>query len=129
MSLLQPYSGRFVSAKSASDKIDAATIIAGCDSVDSEASEILSIGSKVNSAGSSITADALSFGGVTVAGDLGLCCDGIAATYANILGNTSQIRSTAMEAYNRIQTEYNEEARAKDEAAIAEDNAKNKRSE
>ena len=37
MGLLQPYRGRYASASSASNKIDAATILAGCDAVDNEA--------------------------------------------------------------------------------------------
>lgn len=125
MGLMQPYVGRFVSAKSASDKIDAEAIMAGCDAVDSEASAISGIASKVTSAANDITAEALSFDGVTVAGSAGECTSGIVASQGNIKSMTAQIKSLAMSYYNKFQNEYNEEAMAKDKAAIAEFERKN----
>ena len=73
MGLIQPYSGKYVTAKSASSEIDADAIIAGCDSVDSAISKMTSVLSNIYSEGSKITSDALSFDGVNISVVLDEC--------------------------------------------------------
>lgn len=117
MGLLQPYVGTYKSARSASDKIDAVGIIAGCDAVDEEAVGISEISSKMGQAGSVINRDALSFDGKDISGSLDECCTGMSSTYSNILSTTAAIREQATSVYNQIQAQYNEEARIEDENA------------
>lgn len=117
--MLEPYRGRFVSAQSANNKIDIEAIMRGCNTVDSVAEELLSINKKVSSEGGMITKDALSIDGVTITDNLEECCDGIAMTYDSIVNVTSQIRSAAEYAYNKIQDNLNEEAWKKDNIAVA----------
>lgn len=115
MSLLQPYSGKFVSAKSASEKLDAEAIIAGCDAVDSEAETITAIEREVNSSGNMITADVLSIGGKTILPTLEATCTGITNNKAAIIAKTAEIRQQAEAVYNQIQSELNDEASRKDQ--------------
>ncbi len=117
MSLLQPYVGKFVTASSASSKIDAASIIAGCDAVDSEASKISDVNSNVNSIGSRIDSTALSVDGKTTMNLLEECCTGINDVQTMIFNTTSAIREAATSAYNQIQEQLNEEARIRDQEA------------
>lgn len=118
MSLLQPYIGRFVSARSASEKLDSETIMAGCDAVDSEAEVITSIEKEVNSSGSIITPEVLSIGEKTILPTLEEVCTGINNTKTNILTVTANIRQQVEAVYNQIQSELNDEASKKDQAEI-----------
>ena len=117
MSLLQPYVGKFVTATSASTKIDVESIIAGCDAVDSEASRISDINAEVNSVGSTIDEKALSVDGTTISNSLDECCTGINGVQEMIFGTTAGIRESAMSIYNQIQEQFNDEARIWDEEA------------
>lgn len=66
MKILQPYIGRFVSAKSASSKLDDEAIVAGCNGVDSEVSGISNVVSKIDSEGNTVDSSALSVDDVTI---------------------------------------------------------------
>lgn len=114
MNILQPYYGQFVSAGSASKYLDIETILRGCDQVDAEAEEIAYINSKLNNAGGTITSSALSIDNVTVDNNLLECCEGINSVFQNILSETSQVRAAAVNAYNRIQADLNNDAVARD---------------
>ncbi len=117
MSLLQPYVGKFVTATSASTKIDVESIMAGCDSVDSEASKISDVNSNINNIGSTIDSNALSVDGSTVLNSLEECCTGINGVQNMIFNTTSGIREAAISAYNQIQEQFNAEARIRDQEA------------
>lgn len=118
MALLQPYRGRFVSARSASEKIDAEAIIAGCYAVDSEASMISTIESEVNSSGSMITPEVLAIGEKNILATLEEVCTGISNAQMNIQTVTANIRQQAEAIYNQMQSELNEEASRRDQAEI-----------
>ena len=117
MSLLQPYVGKFVTATSASTKIDVESIMAVCDSVDSEASKISDVNSNINNIGSTIDSNALSVDGSTVLNSLEECCTGINGVQNMIFNTTSGIREAAISAYNQIQEQFNAEARIRDQEA------------
>lgn len=110
MDILQPYQGAYVSAGSASKYLDIEKILKGCDEVDNEAEEIVYVNSKLNSAGSSIDSRALSIDNVTVDNSLVECLESINNVYQNILSETSQVRAAAVNAYNSIQSELNNDA-------------------
>ena len=116
MGLLQPYRGTYVSAESASGKLDAAAIIAGCDAVDAEANHISEYAGKISSAASGLNQDTFSVNGETVTGKVDECCTGVTNVESNILNTTSQIRELAESIYNQIQEQMNIEAQARDQA-------------
>ena len=125
MGLIQPYSGKYVTAKSASSEIDADAIIAGCDSVDSAISKMTSVSSNIYSEGSKITSDALSFDGVNISGVLDECCSNMSNGYNNVIQTTNQIREQAISIYNQLQEQYNQEAKTKDMQMASLENKKN----
>lgn len=115
---LQPYQGRYVNAKSASDDLDLATILAGCDAVDSEAGNITDISQNLSNAAGDLTVQTFSIDGVSVGTKAEEYCNSINDVKSWIEDGTSSIRSAAEAAYNRLQEQYNEEARQKDQAEI-----------
>ena len=117
MNLLQPYVGKYVTATSASTKIDVDAILAGCDAVDSEASQISTVNSEISDIGSSITENALSVDGMTVSNTVNECCTGISGVQSMITNTTASIREAAVSVYNQFQEQFNEEARIRDEDA------------
>lgn len=125
MGLIQPYSGKYVTAKSASSEIDADAIIAGCDSVDSAISKMTSVLSNIYSEGSKITSDALSFDGVNISGVLDECYSNMSNGYNNVIQTTNQIREQAISIYNQLQEQYNQEAKTKDMQMASLENKKN----
>lgn len=120
MALLGVYKGRYVSAKSASEEIDALSIIKGCEAVDSCANHIDFLSDSISVAGSEISADSLLIDDKTIDGSLNECCDSINAVYDNILSVTAQIRERVESIYNSLQEKYNDEARRKDKKIIEE---------
>jgi hypothetical protein len=117
MGLLEPYRGTFHSAKSASDKIDAASILAGCDAVDALATKLHGLGMRVSSDMGSVTPNNLSFDGITVTEILGDSVQSIDGCEGYITGSTASIREKTIAEYNMLQQQYNEEAEALDKEA------------
>ncbi len=117
MDILQPYKGTYVSADSASSKLDLEGILSGCDAVDSEASNLNDICNSFNSEGSNINEKALSFDGEGVEGILEEFGTASSSVVNNILETTQAIREAAVAAYNKIQDELNREAMARDQEA------------
>lgn len=122
MDVIEPFVGKYVTAVSASTKIDLDTIVMNCIAVEEEASKINSINSSINSTGGSLTADVLSVGGATVLNLLNECCSSINSVQSDIISETESIREKAIEAYNKIQEQFNDEAEA-EEAVMASENS------
>ncbi len=114
MGVLQPYRGTYVSADSASSKLDLPAILAGCDAVDEEASQIDTYTRDLSNVAADLDVDTLSANGKTMQGPIGDCCDGISDIESNITGTTAQIRAAAENAYNQIQEQLNYEAKVRD---------------
>ena len=115
MGLLQAYHGTYCSAESASSKIDAEAIIAGCNAVDSEAAHITEYANLLSQSGSNLSERVLSANGVTMEGKVDEYCTDIKSVETYILNSTAQIREAAEAVYNQIQDQMNQEAYAKDE--------------
>lgn len=115
---LQPYQGRYVNAKSASDDLDLAAILAGCDAVDAEAGNIDEVSNSLSNAAGDLTAQTFSVDGVSVGSNVNEYCDNIMQAQTWIMNGTGQIRAAAENAYNKLQTEYNNDAMARDQAEI-----------
>ena len=115
MGLLSAYRGTYCSAESASSKIDAEAIIAGCNAVDAEAAHISEYSNLLSQSGSNLTERVLSANGVTMEGKVDEYCTNIKSVESYILNSTAQIREAAEAVYNQIQDQMNQEAHAKDE--------------
>lgn len=117
MGLLEPYVGKYVTATSASTKLDAQAVIEGCDAVDAEAANILKYSNEISSNASKIDAEALSVDGVTIQEPVSKYCEYISSIKSNIETSTNNIRSAVELQYNKIQEEFNEIARQQDAQA------------
>lgn len=125
MDLLEPYVGKYVSAESASSKLDAAAIMSGCDAVDGEAANITNNVNDLSSKASRLNENALSVDGMTIQGAVSDYCSYLNSIKDNITTSTNGIREAAASAYNMIQQELNDEARARDlDAKNREENGK-----
>ena len=113
--LLEPYRGRYVSAESASTKLDVNAIISGCSQVDSEASSIGDVSTSLNSAASDLTPNIFSINGASLGANVGEYCQSIMDVQSSIMSATAQIRSEAIAAYNEIQSQLNQEAQSRDQ--------------
>lgn len=110
MSLILPYKGTYVNAKYAINDIDVEGIIKYCKMIEKDATRIDSISNNVLNASSSITPSALSIDDKTINGKVDEYCGGLDDVYNCVLDVTAQIKEQAIEVYNRLQREYNEEA-------------------
>lgn len=117
-SILQPYRGIFVSAPSASTKLDLDQILAGCTSVENEASNIDELSNSVSSLTSNLGANIFSIDGKTVSPSSDKCCEEIIDIQKWIFDTTSQIRENAINAYNQLQTQLNNDAQNRDRYEI-----------
>ncbi len=118
MGLLDPYVGRYVSAESASNYIDARTIISGCNSAISEASYFNTIATKISTTTAVLDVKTLSVDNLTVQGNSDECCNNIISIQNNIIEICDSIITSAEAAYNRIQEQLNQEAYQKDQELI-----------
>ena len=117
MELVGVYKGAFVSAQSASIKLDIEAIFSACNSIDGIAENLLEYADSFDEQVLKLDSDALSVDGQTI--------DGVASdyslyfsnTYSGIKTSTQNIREVAAAQYNKIQNELNEEARRQDLAA------------
>jgi hypothetical protein len=123
MGLLQPYHGKFVTAKSATSDIDVDSILSGCAAVDNEVGNLTNICEDFSNSGNNITPKAFSFDGETVEPMIEQYKISTSGIADDILGITASIREAAINAYNKIQEQYNAEAKARDDAAIREANS------
>ena len=116
MGALEPYHGTYVNAKSASADLDLGAILAGCAAVDAEAGNISEVSNSLNTAASDLTPTVFSVNGVSIGSNVGDYCSNIMEAQSWIMGQTAAIRAAAENAYNKLQTDYNNEAMARDAA-------------
>ena len=114
LNLMQPYMGTYISAKLASIDLDVEGILKACDMIEKNACNVDVISKDIFDVGSNITSDALSVDEKNISGILDDCCSGIKYIHDDILNTINQVRETAVNSYNSIQTQYNEEAKALD---------------
>ncbi len=117
-SILQPYRGVFISAQSASNMLDLNQILAGCTAVENEASNIDELSNSISSLTSNLGANIFSIDGKTISPSSDKCCEEIIEVQKWIYDTTSQIRETAINAYNQLQTQLNNDAQNRDQYEI-----------
>ena len=116
--LVQAYRGRYYNASSASTKLDINSILAGCSAVETEANNIDEISNSINNSASYLTREVFSINGETVSKDIDEACTEIISVQSSIMDAVAQIRINAINAYNSIQTQLNNEAQSLDQAEI-----------
>ena len=114
LNLMQPYMGTYISAKLASVDLDVEGILKACHMIEKNACNVDVISKDIFDVGSNITSDALSVDEKNISGILDDCCSGIKYIHDDILNTINQVRKTAVNSYNIIQTQYNEEAKSLD---------------
>ncbi len=114
MNLLEPYVGKKVTAQSASKDLDIQTILTGCDNVENALSDLSTISMNFYESGSTINEKSLSADGVTFVNNITNCCSEITTSASTITSALSQIRESAVSQYNKLQQQYNDEAKIKD---------------
>lgn len=117
MELVGVYKGAFVSAPSASTKLDIETIFAACNSIDSVAENILNYADLFDKQALKLDENVLSVDGMTIEGVAAEYLAYFSNTYSGIKVSTQNIREIAAAQYNKIQNELNEEAKRQDLAA------------
>lgn len=108
--LLEPYVGNFARASSASSKLDISAILEGCNAVEAETPTIYTLADKMNDCGAYLTKDALSLDGATMMSTVEEQAQGIISVQTNINQAVETIRENAINAYNQLQQQMNEEA-------------------
>ena len=109
-SILEPYVGRFASAGSASILLDLDTILAGCNAVVNETPAIYSLANNINDCAQDLNANALSVDGKTMIPAIEECVQDISSVQNNINKTVEEIRAAAINAYNNLQKQLNDEA-------------------
>lgn len=117
-SILEPYRGVYHSAKSALEEIDIDAINSACDEVDSYASVLNQTSSNLYTCEAGLSKDALSINNMTFEKSLDECCSKMTAVNNYILSTTAEVRSSALDACNRLQENYNVEAEEIDRRLI-----------
>ncbi len=126
MGLMRQYVGKYVTATSASTKIDATAIIKGCNAVDNDANEISRLANLFKSEAARIDKTSLSIDNKTMEENVDECSAGIEERRKAILDATDYIRQVTEDIYNQIQSQYNENAKARDRAIQAQKNSQSK---
>lgn len=118
MEILEPYIGKYVSAKSASDDIDITSIISGCNIAISASSGFKTIGQKYEEAAKICDSKALSVDSFSM--EESILSDGeLISSYQQLITSLMQtIIDNSISAYNNLQQKYNDAAEAKDLATI-----------
>ena len=114
MNILQPYQGRYVSAESASNKLDVETIISGCDAVENDALSINSFAQSLLETGSTLDEKVLSVNGKTFLDQVDADVENIANVQTQISESVCSIREAAVAIYNQIQDQLNVDAENRD---------------
>ena len=126
MGLMRQYVGKYVTATSASTKIDATAIIKGCNAVDNDANEISRLANLFKSEAARIDKTSLSIDNKTMEENVDECSAGIEERRKTILDATDYIRQVTEDIYNQIQSQYNENAKERDTAIQAQKNRQSK---
>ena len=117
MGLLQPYIGRYVSAPSASEVLDAQAVFDGCDAVEREILKITGYAARMKVTAGNIDSDALSIDGETIGPITETYYAYLTERESAIETSVEEIRTMVEQQYNRIQQDYNETAQRQDLAA------------
>ena len=126
MGLMRQYVGKYVTATSASTKIDATAIIKGCNAVDNDENEISRLANLFKSEAARIDKTSLSIDNKTMEENVDECSAGIEERRKAILDATDYIRQVTEDIYNQIQSQYNENAKERDRAIQAQKNRQSK---
>ncbi len=114
-SKITPFKGAYVNAELASSYIDAATICAGCDLIDTAAHDFYKVGNKVTATAGICSAKALEVEGTTMVGNIETCGESITALEEEIKSITAGIRAKVQEVLDDMQMELNAVAQKEDE--------------
>ena len=126
MGLMRQYVGKYVTATSASTKIDSTARIKGCNAVDNDANEISRLANLFKSEAARIDKTSLSIDNKTMEENVDECSAGIEERRKAILDATDYIRQVTEDIYNQIQSQYNENAKERDRAIQAQKNRQSK---
>ena len=126
MGLMRQYVGKYVTATSASTKIDATAIIKGCNAVNNDANEISRLTNLFKSEAARIDKTSLSIDNKTREENVDECSAGKEERRKAILDATDYIRQVTEDIYNQIQSQYNENAKERDRAIQAQKNRQSK---
>lgn len=115
MALTERYIGRYVSAESASNFIDAKGIMECANNIKGELEEFSNLASDVKTAGSDLTPKTLCIDGLDCSPLIEEVAALIIEKYTTMLGNLDAIIAAAEQVYNAKQEEYNQIARYRDQ--------------
>lgn len=115
MGLTERYIGRYVSADSASNYIDAKGIIESANNIKTELEEFSNLAGDVKTAGSDLTPKTLCIDGLDCSPLVEDVATLITDRYTTMLGNLDAIIAAAEQIYNAKQDEYNQSARYRDQ--------------
>ena len=115
MGLIDRYIGRYVSAESASNFIDAKGIIESANNIKTELEEFSNLSGDVKTAGSDLTPSTLCIDGLDCSPLVEEVAALIADKYTTMLGNLDEIIAAAEQVYNSKQEEYNQSAKYRDQ--------------
>ncbi|MBQ8534093.1 MAG: hypothetical protein IJ463_00220 [Bacilli bacterium] len=128
MALTERYIGRYVSAESASNYIDAKGIIESANSIKTELEEFSNFAGDVKTAGSDLTPKTLCIDGLDCSPLVEDVATLITEKYTTMIGNLDSIIAAAEKVYNTKQDEYNQSARYRDQQEANRRAAMNSRS-
>ena len=115
MGLTERYIGRYVSADSASNYIDARGLIESANNIKTELEEFSNLSGDVRIAGSDLTPSTLCIDGLDCSPLVDEVSNLIKDKYTTMLGNLDEIIASAESVYNAKQEEYNQSARYRDQ--------------
>lgn len=117
------YQGTYVSAESASNYIDVATITEGIRMLEQAANEYAEFGSKLMEISGSFTNEVLSVQGATMQNSIENCSSSITSVKDQLANIGNSIIEALQKALDKKQMELNEIAREKDQAAALQANS------
>lgn len=115
MALIDRYIGKYESAKSAADYIDASGIIKSANKLKSELEEFSNLSKDVKNAGSDLTPETFFVDNLDCSGMVETVSKVITESYSLMTGNVDEIIAAAEKLYNDKQEEYNQSARYRDQ--------------
>lgn len=125
MGLTERYIGRYISAESAANFIDAQGIIQGANSIIQGLEEFSNLSGDVRTAASDLTPSTLCIDGVDCSQSVDEVANLIKESHSIMVGSLNEIIAKAESVYNAKQDEYNQSARIRDQEEINRINALN----
>ena len=118
MNLVKPYRGTYVSAEDASKDLDVQAVISACSEIDEQSFDIVSRANEFQSNGSGLTEEVLSVEGKTFLKTIEECSNKMKNAKEYVNNTTSKIIEETVNAYNRLQEDYNRIAEYNDKQEI-----------